>query len=192
MRIRDGKNWTRAGSATLQIISVFLEPLLCICVDAQRCFPSYSFPCSAMMREILSGKFPSARYRNQVKSMPPDAATALLEKDDDKVSAFINKIRGRTAKCANMCCNGAFIVESMALVVMNDEIKELVFEPEPLRKAWKSGQIAEYVPFNYPALLASYKHYLTLDAPCSEELVSFRPIALGWCLHIGWIGDWLL
>ena len=143
-----------------------------------------------MMREILSGKFPSARYRNQVKSMPPDAATALLEKDDDKVSAFINKIRGRTAKCANMCCNGAFIVESMALVVMNDEIKELVFEPEPLRKAWKSGQIAEYVPFNYPALLASYKHYLTLDAPCSEELVSFRPIALGWCLHRDRIATW--
>jgi hypothetical protein len=90
-----------------------------------------------MMREILSGKFPTARYRNQVRSVPHNetSSSGPPDKDDDKVSAFINKIRGRTAKCANMCCNGAFIVETMALVVMNDEIKELVFEPEPLRKA---------------------------------------------------------
>jgi hypothetical protein len=134
-----------------------------------------------MMREILSGKFPSARYRNQVRSVPhtDPSASAPPDKDDDKVSAFINKIRGRTAKCANMCCNGAFIVEAMALVLMNDEIKELVFEPEPLRKGWTTGQIVEYVPFNYPALLASYKHYLTAEAPCSPEMVSCRPIALG-------------
>ena len=136
-----------------------------------------------MMREILSGKFPSARYRNIVRTVPRDegasCAASVQDKEDDKVSAFINKIRGRTAKCANMCCNGAFIVESMALVVMNDEIKELVFEPEQLKKGWKAGQMAEYVPFNYPALLASYKHFLTVDAPCSEEFVSFRPIALG-------------
>ena len=131
-----------------------------------------------MMREILSGKFPSGRYRNQIKSLPLDTAS-LLDKDDDKVSGFINKIRGRTAKCVNMCCNGTFVVETMALVVMNDEIKELVFEPEPLRKAWKSGQIAEYVPFNYPALIASYKHFLAMEAPCTEDMVSFRPIALG-------------
>lgn len=54
-----------------------------------------------------------------------------------------------------------------------------MFEPEPLRKAWKSGQIAEYVPFNYPALLASYKHYLTEEAPCLLPNVNARPIALG-------------
>ena len=38
-----------------------------------------------------------------------------------------------------MCCNGTFIVEAMLLVVMNDEIKEIVFDPDLLKKTWKPG-----------------------------------------------------
>ena len=51
----------------------------------------------------------------------------------------------RTNKCTSMCCNGTFIVEAMLLVVMNDEIKEIVFDPDLLKKSWKPGMI----PMNF-------------------------------------------
>ena len=42
-----------------------------------------------------------------------------------------------------------------------------------------TGQIGEYIPFNYPALLASYKHFLAMDSPIvPEELRLLRPAAL--------------
>ena len=135
------------------------------------------------MKEILSGKYPSEKYRNIIKQLPssidiPGGPDSTSNVPDDRINSFIDKIKSRTNKCTSMCCNGAFIVETMLLVVMNDEIKELVFDPETMKNAWKPGDIREYVPFNYPALLASYKHFITVESPCSEEFRSLRPIAL--------------
>jgi len=132
---------------------------------------------SAMMKEILSGKFPTEKYRNVITQFPP--GQDLNTNGEDKVNSYIDRIKSRTNKCTSMCCNGTFIVEAMLLVVMNDEIKEIVFDPDLLKKSWKPGQIGEYIPFNYPALLASYKHFLAMDSPIvPEELRLLRPAAL--------------
>ena len=116
-----------------------------------------------MMTEVMSGKYPSDKYRSDIQV-----------DDGGEEDLFIRTAAAMGKRCARVCCNGAFIVETMLKVIINDEIRELVFVPETTKRMWRRRGIGDYVPFNYPALLAVYANLLATDTPRDDE--TGRPV----------------
>jgi len=128
-----------------------------------------------MITDIVSGKFPSEEYKNVIVTHVNEE---MQVNADPKAKEFIRNISSNSSKCVSMCCTGAFIVETMLSVVINDEIKELVFDPDIIKKTWKKGGIGDYVPFNYPALLGMYTDYIETEVPRDENFSIERNPAL--------------
>ena len=128
-----------------------------------------------MMKEIVSGIFPSEEYKNVIKTQVNEE---MQVNADPKAKEFVRNICTNSSKCVSMCCTGAFIIETMLSVVINDEIKELVFDPDVIKKTWKKGGVGEYVPFNYPALLGIYTDYIETQVPRDENFALERSPAL--------------
>lgn len=128
-----------------------------------------------MIKDIVSGKYPSEEYKNVIKTQVNEE---MQVNADPKAKEFIRNICNNSSKCVSMCCTGAFIVETMLSVVINDEIKELVFDPDVIKKTWKKGGVGDYVPFNYPALLGIYTDYIETQVPRDEKFSIERSPAL--------------
>ena len=118
-----------------------------------------------MFQRIISGDFPSSRYRNNVEgSYKGQPVNFGLYGSFHRVHEDITR---HTTRCARLCCTGVFLVEAMLKVVINDELRELVLPNDLDFTIWgrekggfQDGGIESIVPFHYPALLASYTEAL--------------------------------
>ena len=76
-------------------------------------------------------------------------------------------LQGLGATCVNTCCSGAFIQETMAGVILNGDVRELVFTPERMpyldhsAKRTAEPGAAAAPDFNVPVVLT---HLLTSTA----------------------------
>ena len=167
------KTWIdlkNSGSRLLETAADQIIPSL------QRQLASFlSGTCSANLRElmfnlVISGKFPSDRYRNNVEgSYEGDTYQFGLF---DSFYRIHDDIVRHSKRCARLCCTGVFIVETMLRVIINDELKQLVLPPDMMDRIWNrkkspfyEGGIERLVPFNYPALLSRYTESVIFNIP---------------------------
>ena len=120
-----------------------------------------------MITEVLSGRFPTQEYHNQYEFIPNRRVTSpdnlsgnpnqnhLPDTNDIQVGMDESRVHGR--KCNSLCCTGAFIVETMLCVIINEDIRELRFDKNSSDHFWhKSKSLKRYVPLQIPAILAHY------------------------------------
>ena len=134
--------------------------------------------CSANFRQVMfslviSGKFPSDRYRNCVEGSY-DGDTYQFGLFDSFYRIHDDIVR-HTKRCARLCCTGVFIVETMLRVIINDELKQLVLPANLMDRIWNrkkspyyEGGIERLVPLNYPALLSRYTESVIFSVPRDE------------------------
>lgn len=88
-----------------------------------------------MLAKVMSDRFPSAEQSNVFTVRVPTTSEAAFDESDHLYS-----------NCANTCCTGAFIKETMSSVLMSCHIKELVFgsssNPFPVCNAGQGGRLA--------------------------------------------------
>jgi hypothetical protein len=78
-----------------------------------------------MIKEIMSsGRFPDKKYHNQYLTIANQRDPYESENDRQ----LIDGIRRHGQRCSSVCCTGAFIVETMLCVVINEDIREFVFD----------------------------------------------------------------
>ena len=182
----ESKTWVdlkNSGSRLLETAADQIIPTL------QRHLASFlSGTCSANFRQVMfslviSGKFPSDRYRNCVEGSY-DGDTYQFGLFDSFYRIHDDIVR-HTKRCARMCCTGVFIVETMLRVIINDELKQLVFPANLMDRIWNrkkspyyEGGIERLVPFNYPALLSRYTESVIFNVPRDQDGLPTRRPAL--------------
>ena len=108
-----------------------------------------------MMDEITrSGRFPSQRFHNQYQLVDKNCIL-------DKNSPSVEEICKHGSLCCSICCTGAFIVETMLSVVMNEDVREINFNFQNSklftnRYLHPKKVVGKFVPFQIPAILAHY------------------------------------
>ena len=123
-----------------------------------------------MIREIRhSKKFPSGKFHNQYH------CDFNIQFDSDSDKNTMDEIKKNGSMCSSICCTGAFIVETMLCVIMNEDVREIRFDKI------KSDQflhpkkpVKKFVPFQIPAILAHYAMAVDntekIKKPCLERL----------------------
>ena len=119
-----------------------------------------------MITEVLSGRFPTAEYHNQYEFIPnerinsPDNLSGnsnQIHPDTSDIQVGMDESRLHGRKCNSICCTGAFIVETMLCVIINEDVRELRFDKNSSDHFWhKSKSLKRYVPLQIPSVLAHY------------------------------------
>ena len=118
-----------------------------------------------MIKEVLSGRFPTSEYHNQYEFIPnarissPDnlSGNNQVPPDTSDLQIGMDESRVHGKKCNSICCTGAFIVETMLCVIINEDVRELRFDKNSSDHFWhKSKSLKRYVPLQIPAILAHY------------------------------------
>ena len=85
--------------------------------------------------------------------------------------AIMKQIRSFGQKCNSVCCTGAFIVETMLCVLLNEDVREIRFDNIKSDKFWSNKKhLKKYVPFQVPAILAHYAMATEGMGPYIKEL----------------------
>ena len=132
-----------------------------------------------MVEALLSGKYPSAKIRKayveDLRNVPDDPGS-----HDDR--ARHNEIKEHGKGCCNLCCTGAFVVETMLCVVVNDQVKELRFDFSAEQRIWeKSKAIRKYVNFDIPSILSHL--YASIKRHSDRKPQLSKLILSGTCLQ---------
>jgi len=125
-----------------------------------------------MMELVMSGMFPSNKYKflynNQDKGALPDDPLC-----DGRATSSALREHGRA--CCSPCCTGVYIVETMACVIANDELRELRFDFKASDRIWdKHKLVRKYIPLDLPSIFSHYQAALTKNKgrrPQLERLV---------------------
>ena len=86
-----------------------------------------------MLEMLFSGKFPSAGHRNtyteDLQNVPDDpgshedrARYQQIKVRSARIREITFDIQEHGRGCCSTCCSGAFIVETMACVIVNDQV----------------------------------------------------------------------
>lgn len=109
-------------------------------------------------RVLNSGRFPSTKYHHCYELLSEMDVTFGTEQDVKSVE----EIRANGRKCNSVCCTGAFIVETMMCILMNEDVTKLLLDlgqpdsPGRLRFWNKDKIMKKYVCFQVPTVLAHY------------------------------------
>eukprot|EP00092_Neocalanus_flemingeri_P012109 GFUD01013057.1.p1 GENE.GFUD01013057.1~~GFUD01013057.1.p1 ORF type:complete len:938 (+),score=189.35 GFUD01013057.1:31-2814(+) len=105
-----------------------------------------------MLEMLFSGKFPSPLYR---KSYVEDLRNVPDDPGSHEDRARHQEIKEHGKGCCSPCCTGAFIVETMACIIINDEVRELKFDFSAEHRIWdKNKAIRKYVNFDIPSIMS--------------------------------------
>jgi hypothetical protein len=75
-----------------------------------------------MLKRIMSGRFPSDKFQNQFELLSDsDDGFGGTEQDYRTVEEF--RLSGK--RCNSVCCTGVFIVECMASVIVNEDLRHV-------------------------------------------------------------------
>ena len=70
------------------------------------------------------------------------------------------QIRDCGRSCTNLCCTGAYVRETMACVLVNEQIKELVFDFSAEKRHWWSRSrpeaLTKHINCDFPSILSHY------------------------------------
>lgn len=85
-----------------------------------------------------------------------------------------SEIREKGRGCCSLCCTGAFVVETMACIIISDQTKEIVFDFSGEKRIWeKCRAIRKYVNFDIPSIMshlyASIKNNITEERKPGPE-----------------------
>lgn len=118
-----------------------------------------------MVKEILTSKrFPSAKYHNLYET------ESLVQYESEIDKNVMSDIKKHGQKCSSVCCTGAFIVETMLCILMNEDLREIKFEGTKNDQFMSSKKpIKKYVPFQIPAILAHYAKTVEDERNLSPE-----------------------
>jgi len=126
-----------------------------------------------MLELVMSGKFPSNKYKflysnsTQGGGLPDDPLS------DGRATSSALREHGRA--CCSPCCTGVYIVETMACVIANDEIRELKFDFKASDRIWdKHKLVRKYIPLDLPSIFSHYQAALSANRerrPQLERLV---------------------
>ena len=76
-----------------------------------------------MITEILySGQYPSAKFHNQM------CEAHFVHFDSEADKNVFEEMKKHGSVCCSICCTGAFIVETMLSVIINEDVKEIKFD----------------------------------------------------------------
>ena len=106
-----------------------------------------------MIRSVKnSGKFPSPKFHNQYHT---DCKVVNYDSEGDRT--IMEEIRKHGQLCSSICCTGAFIVETMLCILMNEDVREIRFDgTRSDRFIHPKKPVKKFVPFQIPAVLAHY------------------------------------
>ena len=117
-----------------------------------------------MIKRVLSRAYPSERYlklynfKKQPRSFYPD--DYFQPEDEPENIKSYKVIRGYGRSCNSVCCTGYFIVETMLVVLINEDVWLLQFTGNTygasLNKKMKRKLISKYATFQLPLVLAHY------------------------------------
>ncbi len=122
----------------------------------------------------LQQVYPSEKFHNQYKVCPGEHEEHLDSEADNETLAEVKK-HGK--KCCSVCCTGAFITETMLCILMNEDVREILFDGTTNKRFWhKSKPLAKFVPFMVPGTLAHFSTAVTnssLDRGKKPQLERF-------------------
>lgn len=109
-----------------------------------------------LLTEILSGRsIPNAHNRNAHLCVDTLRTHSPLD-DDDETTQGIEKIKQYGRECSSPCCTGAFIIEVMMAVILNEDVESIVF-PENLKATiYKKKPIRSFLFFDMPSVMVHY------------------------------------
>ena len=122
-----------------------------------------------MIHEILTGRYPSSVFRNLYKNHDQ----FLAEQIDVNIC---KRLEEHGSKCGHLCCTGAFVVDCMLFVLVNEDLREFKIGEKEVEKwalAWKNkifpshrsgekglslskNKTNAYLPLLIPALFAHF------------------------------------
>ncbi|XP_023333062.1 uncharacterized protein LOC111704906 isoform X3 [Eurytemora carolleeae] len=109
-----------------------------------------------MLRRIFSGEFPSSRYRLEYTELNTEYENIIQPLTEGR--DILRQMKKHGEKCCSPCCTGVYIVETMACVVMNDEIQELKIDSNIQNKiVSKQRPVRNYIGFDIPSILSHYQ-----------------------------------
>jgi hypothetical protein len=134
-----------------------------------------------MIDRVLSGDFPSKKHTNKYETAE-DAAGIFGTDADTKA---VEEIRQSGIKCNSLCCTGAYIVETMFAILVNEDVRELKFDLKrgssndanaKLQLLDKDRILRKYVSFQVPAVLAHYAK--SLQATCGFKTAKLERLII--------------
>ena len=84
---------------------------------------------TVLINQVLSGRYPSAKYKNAYHSINPRFRPHDEDTEDfDNVTKILDSIKNHGRKCSSSCCTGAFIAETMLSILVNEDVSHLIFD----------------------------------------------------------------
>ena len=143
---------TMMDSPLLKKIVTNILPTLKDHLETQLPSPAGNMVRNEMLEAIFSGKYPSSVtrkcYEEDLRNIPDDPGS---HEDRSRHHEIREKGRG----CCSLCCSGAFVVETMACVIVNDQVSDLIFDFNAEKRIWeKQRVIGKYVNFDIPSIMS--------------------------------------
>jgi len=120
-----------------------------------------------MLERLFSGQFPTEPYSFTYREINPiDGITSQLTEGRDR----IREIKDHGSKCCSLCCTGGFIVETMACVIVNYELKEIRVDDNIQNRIFdRSKAIRKYLGFDLPSILIHYEASLAAISEAADK-----------------------
>ena len=147
-----------------RLVTNFL-PTLKLHLETQLPAPAGNIIRGEMLELLFSGKYPSSRtrktYEEDLGNLPDDPGS-----HEDR--SRHHEIREKGMGCCSLCCSAAFVVETMACVLVTDQIRHLVLDFSAEKRTWdRHRAIRKYVNFDIPSILSHL--YASVKRNLSEE-----------------------
>lgn len=141
-----------------------------------------------MFEQITSGLYPSTHNRNAYASHDP--APFHDEDDEDEIGAELEQIKYFGRRCCSPCCTGAFVLETMLAVIVNEDLADLVFPADLKSKIFRRKAVAGFLFVDFPSILV---HFIRRLDAMSEDGGGGRrrrhPALEKLCFEIGLLGS---
>ena len=152
-------------SPLLRRITASILPTLKEHLETQLPAPAGNNIRHEMLELLFSGVYPTCAtrktYEEDLTNLPHDPGS-----HEDRARHHEIKEKGRA--CSSLCCTGTFVVETMACVIVTDQVRELVFDFCAEKRIWdKHRPIKKYINFDIPSILSHL--YASIKKNICEE-----------------------
>ena len=142
---------TMTDSPLLRRVTAAILPSLKDHLETQLPAPAGNMIRHEMLELLFSGRYPSSRTR---KTYEEDLSHLPHDPGSHEDRARHHEIREKGRACSSLCCTATFVVETMACVIVSDQVRELVFDFS-MERIWDENRpLREFVNFDIPSILS--------------------------------------
>lgn len=121
-----------------------------------------------LIKKIINGRYPSEHHRNSYNYNTNRSGISTLGDDDDNIAKELEAIKLNGRKCSSVCCTGAFLVETMLSILVNEDVTHLVFGKNIKDQIYQDKPIANFLFFDLTSILVHFVMALN-QVPKGEE-----------------------